>query len=913
MLAILLFLLLAASSAGASTVFVQYPLQDQLPLIARINAPYSWTFSSNTFVSSNNVSLQYTTSSMPAWLSFDNSTLTLHGTPAPTDEGTPSFHVTATDPVSSDSASSYMTLCVTPYAAPQLHIPVTEQFYAANPSLSSVFLLSPDSALDASKPALRIPPKWSFSVGFLYDTFTSRGDLYYAALQADGSPLPPWVDFSADTITFNGVTPPMQNDSGPMTVSIALHASDQEGYSASSIPFDLIVAAHELSLSMPSLPTINITAATPFNFSLTSPDDFSGVLIDGEPVGPSDIVDLAIDTSDYRNWLRYDPNTRSLSGKPPDGLDNGGHNPVLPVTLMSSVNQSIETNVSLAVVPSYFSTATLQPILVLPGQDLSFSLAEYFSNSTGLGNQSNDVNLTAAFDPEEAGNYLKFDPGSAQLTGTIPTNVTLSGNNYTHITVTFTAYSHVTHSTSHTSLPISLSDSDYANQHTGGLSAAARKKLLLGLVIGSSIIGSLVGLGFTLATVRRCARVPDTAVQGEEGTHAWTTDEMKWYGIGIEVGGKAVDGPKDEGGYGWTDGLSSPGKDSHREPNDKHSRLGVGLQRVLTRTISNPRSIFSPILSPRSLPQSPGVMRKGEFIGKVRATARIVSDKYKGVSDMYRRSINRRKRPVISKPTLIMASDNRVSAMAGVPIEGLPVTSGHDILNFPPRSHPDAIPFEDMDLSQYAPSGITSVAASPSSSTDERSIPRRRADFAPPKACKSLKAPLQAHLKGEHAPKRSVDSAASGVSSLASNASSRTHAAEAVVQTAARATSVRSARSASALSFNSQNEKSKVTEGGRPRLVPFTSASRVPVPKLPSALLVEDPDAPVAGSVQNANGGAMTKRVASQVAKVFRNAAGVDRKRTGEDKERSADDLSTGMRYVRALGDDTQSATSLGE
>ncbi|KAH9829945.1 uncharacterized protein C8Q71DRAFT_717611 [Rhodofomes roseus] len=861
----LVTLLSLASLACASSVSVQYPLQDQLPLIARVNEAYTWSFSRDTFVSSSNASLVYSSSTLPAWLSFDNATLTLQGTPSSTDAGTPGIRITATDPSNDDSANSSFDLCVTPYPAPQLHIPVEQQFYATNPSLSSVFLISDKSALNSTgKPALRIPPSWSFSIGFLYDTFTGAGgDLYYDALRSDGSPLPDWVEFNPKVLTFNGVTPKMTDSAEPTSVSLALHASDQEGYSAGSVAFDIVIAAHEVSMSMSSLPTINITANTPFNFSLTSPDDFFGVLLDGKPIQPEDISSLGIDTTAYKAWLHYDSATRTLSGQAPDDSDgdNNLENPTVPVTITANVNQSISANVSLAVVHSFFTTATLQPILVLPDHSLEYNLAQFFSNSTELGapNQG-DVNISAAFDPTSAAGYLSFDSSHWSLTGNIPADAAQS---YSHISVTFTAYSHITHSTSHTTLPISLSNADYEHQKTGGLSEAAKQKLLLGLKIGFSVLSCIIGIAFALAGFRRCARVRDTALTGTEGTKAYTAEEMRWYGIGIEVDGKVTEGPK----HDVEAQLVDSEKDGYSSPSPAGpSGFGIALRRVL----SHPRSLLSSLPSPR-LPQSPGVMRKGEFMGKVRSTARIVSDKYK-------RSLGKRpRRLVIGKPTLVATTDHRVSARMGVPvnIDGLPFTMppNAEILPAtlePVASHPAPIPFEDMNLSHYAPSGMSSIAGSPSSSTGGRSIPRRRADFAPPKR-KAAKVNYSA--PGENGKRSSVDSA--------------------VVQTAARATSVRSGYSA---------DGPKTPDMSRPRLVPFTSASRVPVPKLPTNI---DQDSPVLGAVA---GGAKTKRVASQVAKIFRGAAGAEKRAAAH--QPSADDLNTSLNYVRALGDDTQSAAS---
>ncbi|KAI0365207.1 hypothetical protein BV20DRAFT_1028527 [Pilatotrama ljubarskyi] len=862
-------LLSAVLARASSSVSVSYKLDDQLPPIARIHAPFSWTFSSNTFVSTTNATLDYVASSLPAWLSFDPGTHTLHGTPDSSDEGSPRISITASDPRSSDSASSAVTLCVTPYPPPALHIPVEDQFNETNPSLSSVFLISNTSALYSSRPALRVPPKWSYSIGFQYNTFVAPNSLYYAATQADGSPLPDWVNFNERAMTFGGVTPHPELLTGPEVISLVLHASDQQGYSAASVPFDLVVAAHDLSLATGSLPTINVTADAAFSLTLNSAVDFSGVLLDGEPIAPENITSLDIDTSGLESWLRYNATSRTLSGQPPEDFSSGS----LPVALSSSVNQTLHTNVTIAAVPSFFTTPDLQPVLVDPGSTLSFDLAQYFSNSSGLGQRNSDVNLTAAYDPPQAGDYLRFDSSTAQLSGTVPSDVS-----YSHISVTFTAYSRVTHSTSHTSLPVSLSTSDYAHQHnkTGGLSAAARARLLLGLKIAFGIISAFVSMAVAFAFIRRCTYVPDSAAVGEEGRRGWTDADKKWYGIGIEVDGRAYE-PKGEHGYGWSDGIGGPSSPGQ----EQGVGFGAALSRVLTRTLSNTTghaNARSP-LSPASLPQSPGVMKKAEFLGKIRATARIVSDQY-------RRVVSGPKRPTISKPTLIMATETRARAS----IEGLPVMN-------------DSIPdLPRFDGTSCAPSGLTSLVDSPSSSTDARSVPRRRADFAPPRL---ITTPPEAH---DGRPNR--QSLKSLASSLATNSSSRTHEAEAVVQRATRATSVRSA--ASAFSFQSVGvpgpqlvEVQAGPGGGRPRLVPFTSAARVPVPKLPSSFFSPDVGSDSgSGASAVGGGGAGPKRVASQMAKVFRNANGGG----GEPKvHESTDELKTGIEYVRALGDDGRS------
>ncbi|GJE90457.1 hypothetical protein PsYK624_065930 [Phanerochaete sordida] len=811
-----------------ASVVVQHSLEDQLPLIARTNTPYSWTASNNTFVSTRNATLEYTATDLPGWLAFDRNTLSFHGTPSKGDEGSHTITLTAKESNPSDQDSSSFSLIVSSAPAPKVKHPVVEQFKLPNPSLSSVYLVSQNSALKSEVPALRIPPKWSFSIGFEYDTFTSDTveDIFYAALQRDGSPLPDWIEFNPRSITFNGVTPPTRDERFPRSLALSLHGSDQEGYSSGSLPFDIFVAEHELSLSVISLPTINVTADTEFSVSLNSPADFSGVLLDGQPIQPSDIVTMEVDTSFYGSWLDYDTASKTLSGTPPDGMDIDEDDPVLPVTITTTVNQTIETNVSIAVVPSYFTAPMLQPVLIQGGQPWTFALAPYLSNATGPGGHD-DVSLSAAFDPDASTQFLTFNPSAATITGTMPQNF----SDYSHITITFTAYSHVTHSTSHASLPISLTPADYAHSHdkTGTqLSAATKAKLLLGLKIAFGIVGGLFLFGISLAAFRRFARVEDTALIGEEAQRAWTEEEKKWYGIGIDVNGQDV---------------------------------GTELRRVRTRMGNE-----SP-WSSRSL-GSPAVMSKAEFLTRVRTAARRVSDTVRNIG-----STNNKKRPVIGKPTLIMAEDGRSPSLDN--------------------------PFDDINAAMYVPSATSgwtgasvSIPGSPSDSTGGRSIPRRRPDFGPPGRSPStmlLATPPQTYVSKTHAYAQGAPlTRSASVESDGSGESARTHATEAVIQ---RARSVRSVRSAASMVSVGEHGASAA------RLVPF-GAARVPVPKA-----TQDQPVAAAGQVR-------TKRVTSQMAKVFRSMS--TEKRFSQAEGLPGDDLSVGIEYVRALGNNVDELTPAG-
>jgi axial budding pattern protein 2 len=843
MLLTLLYTLGAVASAlSAPSVSVVIPLVAQLPLIARVDEPFTWSFSKNSFVSPTNGSLEYTTSTLPHWLAFEAGALAFRGTPTAEDEGTQEIAVTAAD--SSSSASSSFLLSVTSQPPPQLRLAISDQFHADNPSLSSVFMLSPNSALSSEVPTLRIPPMWSFSIGLEGTMFIAEDGLYYDALQADGSPLPPWISFDTKTITFGGFTP---GDLTPQTLSLMLHASDRRGFTSSRLPFNLVIAPHELSCTS-AMPTVNVTASTPFNVSLSSPADFVGVLVDGKAIHPSNITSLIIDTSPSGSWLKYDSETRTLGGDPPDDLKSGL---ALPVNLTASFNQTIQTSFSVAVVPSYFSAPSLAPVQAKADLPFEFSLAPYFSNATNNGHD--DVNLTAAYGPSTAGNWLSFDPSTARLTGTIPSNAGLLD-----VKVTFTAYSRITHSTSHASLKVDLSTSQYKKDienQPGSLALLARRKLILGLSIAFGIVGGMILIGVLLAACRRCARVKDTAMGGKEGMRAWSTRDKRWYGIAAgDVEGRH--GSEYERGYGWTEKVGAEAAaDSFQPvastPAARKAYGDIGIRRILNRSF---HSIGSVHLSPRS----GAVMRKGSFMDRIKQSVRAASDKYT-------RHLSVRKRPVIGKPSLV--SSTRGSGSVEVsPFGGQPDRASPEPLAATPVN-----PFADADVASFAISAATTFSGSPSSSTGGGSIPTRRADLQT-----TPREPAMVHFIGTRGGDTRPNSTHSTLSS--SNASVRTHAAEAVVYTASRAASVGSGRATSSQSL-AGSESAHASDPAR--IMPFTKSSRVPVP---------------GAGVNAGSENVMTRaRIVSQRANVIRGSRGQE-----------VDELSMGAHYVQELGGDAR-------
>ena len=686
MIVVLLYFLalLTAVIPVTSSVVVVLPLNNQLPLIARVNQPFSWAFSPLTFSSSDGA-LGYTTSSLPAWLSFDASTQTFHGNPSSNDEGNPEITVTAH--TSGSSTSSKFTLCVTHYPPPTLNISISDQFNDHNPSISSAYLLRPNSAIITTNPTLRVPREWSFSIGFEGNTFVSQNNLFYELRLANGSDAPDYMNFNSKTITLDGVVPSGDKMAPPLTLPFLLYASDQEGYSASTLPFNIVVADHELTQENKTLPTINITTSNQFSISLLSFADFTGVMVDGDPIQPSNISTLDIDVSGY-NWLEYDAPSRTLSGNP--GVNTTGSHLSLPVTMTTIFYQSIRTSVTLALVPSYFVLPELPSLHVSKGDAIQFNLGQWFSGSTG-DQRREDADITVAFSHNEVANWMRFNQSSTELTGTVPSDY---DSDEDHVTITFTAYSEVTHSTSHTSFAIYVADTGLHKSLTpdepNGLSKAAHKRLVLVLVITFGLVGGLCLICGFFAIVRRWARVEDTAALGEEGRHAWSEKDRRWYGVTLSPRGTRIVEKTGRSLNPSPNQLSPSGLPQGRLPNYGHP--GLGLRRVSERS----QSIGDD--------QSTGIMSKREFMSRIKETVRQVSDKYS--KKQRRLSYDR---PAIGKPILIPP---------------LRPNQAEPAIYVSPSN-----PFDDI----HSLPGSTFMTGSPSTSTAEHSIPRRRADFAPPR------------------------------------------------------------------------------------------------------------------------------------------------------------------------------------
>ncbi|KAJ4470444.1 hypothetical protein J3R30DRAFT_1219513 [Lentinula aciculospora] len=626
----------------AASLSVQIPLDSQFPSVAHVGQPYSWTFSNNTFeFTSDSTPPLYSVSPLPDWLAFNPVTRTFSGTPSQADQGEPELTVTAH--IGDTSTSTKCNILVTANPALTLNQPISDQFYEGNPSLSSVFFLSNNSAIYTGNPTLRVPHKWSFSVGFSSATFMNAQDnVHYTILQSDKSPVPYKMQFAQGPDTLGGTAPLLEEVGSTATFHFELLGIVSGGYSDGSLLFDLVVAEHELSIASNSLPIVNITRDAEFMVNFGSSGDLVGVLVDGSAINLGDISDLSIDTSSC-GWLKWDSELRLLTGSTVGQDFNSSTGPHLPVTLTTTFNQTIRTTLPLAIEPSFFTAETF-PVYAIPETGAaSFDIHPYLSNVTG--EKPSDVNMSIAVQPSSAAPCLSLNSTSLVVGGSITGDCQVS-----NISVTIAAYSHVTHSTSHATLPMtdSFKKGSGSPHHPGSLSLAAHKKLILGLSIAFGIVGGLSALGTFLASVRRCLRVQDPVLATEQCQRNLSESDKRWYGLVAE-----------KASNGWNHQSTLPtekrrsGMDLLRSPRN-YGNIGLGLD-PLERSQTKEMMSFASVAG--SNLQSPGVMKKGDFMNRIRETVRNVSDKFGSQSSRRSTPINR---GIIGKPILLNAHEGQI-------------------------------------------------------------------------------------------------------------------------------------------------------------------------------------------------------------------------------------------------------------
>ncbi|PNY26194.1 Axial budding pattern protein 2 [Tolypocladium capitatum] len=382
LLATLVILLLAQEATSRPAI--SFPFNAQLPLAARIDRFFSYSFSPTTFTSESNIT--YSLGKHPDWLSIESNTRRLYGTPKDSDVspgnvvGQP-VDIVATDGQGSTTMSATMVISRNP--PPSVQIPMSKQIEGFGN------FSAPSSVLSY--------PSTNFKYSFDPNTFGQQQGLNFYATSGNSSPLPAWVNFESASLTFSGKTPPFESlVQPPQTFDFSLVASDIVGFSASSLSFSIVVGSHKLTTDKPIV-ALNASRGS----ELTYDGLENGIRLDGEQVAAGD---LAVTTDGLPDWLSYDSKTGKIRGTP----GQGDHSQNFTISVHDPFSDTLDVLAVVTVASTLFES-TLADTNVRPGSNFDLDLAKCFRNP-------DDVQVKVTTSPDE--DWLKVD--GLKLHGQVP-------------------------------------------------------------------------------------------------------------------------------------------------------------------------------------------------------------------------------------------------------------------------------------------------------------------------------------------------------------------------------------------------------------------------------------------------------------------------------------------------------------
>ncbi|KAF4458943.1 Axial budding pattern 2 [Fusarium albosuccineum] len=463
---------------------VNFPINSQLPPVARVDEPFSFVFSPSTFRSEYNIS--YSLGEAPEWLSVDDEEGRLHGTP--TDDSVPEGEVVGqtVEVIADDgtgSASISATLVVSRSKGPSVKIPLSDQIegfgdYSAPSSLLSY-------------------PSTELSFTFDSETFDHQPNMVnYYATSGNNSPLPAWMRFDAGSLTFSGKTPPFESlIQPPQTFDFDLVASDIVGFSAVSISFSIIVGRHKLSADNPAI-VLNATRGKKLSYNGLP----NNIKLDNRPIKKNEIE---VSVNNLPDWLSLNEETWRIEGTP----KQGDHSTNFTINLSDSYEDTLTVEAAVNVATALFRS-TFDGMEFRAGKEVNINLEPYFWDP-------DDVSVKISVEPER--DWLKLDgfnitgkaPKSA--TGDLEINVTASSKSSDAreteaLNVSILPFTTISSSTSSTSTAPTETTSEPGIQTAepgGGLSTGS---LLLAILLPLLIFVLLLMLLMCWLIRRRRAR-----------------------------------------------------------------------------------------------------------------------------------------------------------------------------------------------------------------------------------------------------------------------------------------------------------------------------------------------------------------------------------------------------------------------
>ena len=367
---------------------LSFPFNAQVPPVAIAAEPYHFAISPATFTSTNGP-ISYTLQGQPTWLSIDNSTRTLKGTPADQDVGALVFQLVAQDSTGATAAS--VTLVVEADATIGPGEPVLSQLaqFGKTSAPSTLYLLT----------------QHQFAFNFSNNIFSNvSAQTQFYAVSSNYSPLPNWLQFQPTNLGFSGLSPPLVSPTAaPQVYGITIIASNVIGFAEASVIFELVIGYHILSFT-----TSNATIDVSPGHFIETKDFIDELSLDNKKVSSSDLKSVQ---SDAPSWLSLDKTTLSLSGTPPIDVSDIDVTIAVSDALGNSATLSVAFKVSNIV--SLF-IGDLPSAKASPGREFNYMIGSRLTITDGI---------TVAVDLGNSSSWLHFDRTTLTLHGLVPANV----------------------------------------------------------------------------------------------------------------------------------------------------------------------------------------------------------------------------------------------------------------------------------------------------------------------------------------------------------------------------------------------------------------------------------------------------------------------------------------------------------
>lgn len=376
--------LVGIAAAIPSTAF---PFNSQVPAVARVDAPYNFQISDSTFAPTS-TNLTYSLSNQPAWLAIDSATRTLTGTPGQQDVGSSGFTLTAAD--NNGAAHMECTLVVSQDKAPRISGDVSKQL-AATANLSS-----------SHPPVVTLLPSTVFKFDFQQESFIDyvQRKLFYYATLSDHTPLPSWLKFDSNLLTFSGTAPSLS--AFPQSWNIELIASDVPGFSATTASFTIAIGTEQLAF-VPEEQDLNVTAGRQIKFTSLQDQLFRN----SERLPSTDWESAEVASLPF--WLNFDSSTLAVEGDVPDDMEQQNFS----VTVTDLLGNSATAVINLIPNNASLFGGQVGTVVAEAGKTLHYQFEDSLFSESGL-----DLSVEL---PTSA-QWLHFDADTNELAGTVPSS-----------------------------------------------------------------------------------------------------------------------------------------------------------------------------------------------------------------------------------------------------------------------------------------------------------------------------------------------------------------------------------------------------------------------------------------------------------------------------------------------------------